>query len=179
MNPAEREATSRFAGFFFFATRFRASPWLMVKAERRLRTGGDRMTKEQKQRIEYLRGKGDSYAVIATALGISENTVKSHCRRNNLVAGCIAELSAESGDSCENCGKPLEHTTGAKRKRFCSDKCRLAWWNAHPEKMNQRAVYRFNCKRCGTPFAAYGNKGRKYCSHACYAADRFGKGAAL
>ena len=42
------------------------------------------MTTAQKQRIEYLRGKGDSYAAIAADLGISENTIKSYCRRNNI-----------------------------------------------------------------------------------------------
>ena len=29
------------------------------------------------------------------------------------------------------------------------------------------------CARCGKPFTAYGNAGRKYCSHSCYIADRF------
>lgn len=83
------------------------------------------MTGIQKQRIEYLRGKGESYAAIAASLGISENTVKSYCRRNNLGAGYITEQ--QEVDACDNYGKPLEHTPGAKRKRFCSDKCRMLW----------------------------------------------------
>ena len=37
------------------------------------------MTTAQKQRIEFLRDKGESYASIADDLGISENTVKSYC----------------------------------------------------------------------------------------------------
>ena len=41
------------------------------------------MNTSQKQRIEFLRDKGESYASIADDLGISENTVKSYCRRNN------------------------------------------------------------------------------------------------
>jgi endogenous inhibitor of DNA gyrase (YacG/DUF329 family) len=137
------------------------------------------MTDTQKQRIEYLRGKGDSYAAIAAALGISENTVKSYCRRNNLGAGYIAELPAKSEGSCENCGKPLEHTAGAKHRRFCSDKCRLAWWKDNRSRLNRKAVYQLKCVHCGGDFESYGNKERKYCSHACYVADRFGKGAAL
>jgi len=137
------------------------------------------MTGIQKQRIEYLRGKGESYAVIAAELGISKNTVKSYCRRNNLGVGYIVELPTESADACENCGKPLHHTPGSKRKRFCSDNCRLLWWKAHPENMNQKAVYNFTCPNCGIVFSAYGNKGRKYCSHDCYVADRFGKEVAL
>ena len=42
------------------------------------------MTTAQKQQIEFLRDKGESYATIAYDLGISENTVKSYCRRNNI-----------------------------------------------------------------------------------------------
>jgi len=137
------------------------------------------MNGTQKQRIEYMRGRGESYAAIAIALDISQNTIKSYCRRNNLGAGFISEQSALTQDACENCDKPLEHKPGSKRKRFCSDGCRLAWWNAHPESMNQKAVYSFVCSHCGAAFTAYGNKWRKYCSHTCYVAYRFGKRAAL
>ena len=133
----------------------------------------------QKQRIEYMRGKGNSYASIAAVLCIPENTVKSYCRRNNLGACYVSELPVQTEDACKNCGKSLEHTPGAKRKRFCSDKCRMSWWNAHAQSMSRRAVYDFTCGKCGAHFSAYGNKGRKYCSHACYTADRFGKGSAL
>ena len=42
------------------------------------------MNTAQKQRIEFLRGKGESYAAIAEELGISENTIKSYCRRNSI-----------------------------------------------------------------------------------------------
>jgi len=136
--------------------------------------GGKTMTAPQKERIKQMRGKGESYASIAAALNISENTVKSYCRRNNLGAEYIAE-QAMIDDNCDNCGKPLEHKQSSKKKRFCSDSCRLAWWNSHPESMNQRAVYSFVCSHCGAAFTAYGNKGRKYCSHACYVSDRFGK----
>jgi len=38
----------------------------------------------QKEQITQMRSEGFSYAKIAAALGISENTVKSFCRRNNL-----------------------------------------------------------------------------------------------
>ena len=42
------------------------------------------MTDAQKENIRYLRGEGLGYRAIAARLGISENTVKSFCRRNNL-----------------------------------------------------------------------------------------------
>lgn len=74
---------------------------------------------------------------------------------------------------CLQCGALLTQTPGRKRVKFCSDNCRTAWWNAHPEKVNRRAIYHFTCAHCGKPFTAYGNAKRKYCSHACYIADRY------
>jgi endogenous inhibitor of DNA gyrase (YacG/DUF329 family) len=130
------------------------------------------MTGLQKNRIGYLRGKGESYSTIAAALNISENTVKSYCRRNNLGAGFISDEIQPVGDACEHCGKPLTFTAGTKKKRFCSDKCRMAWWSAHPEAVNRKAVYRFVCPTCGSEFTAYGNAHRKYCSRFCYGQSR-------
>ena len=117
-----------------------------------------------RQRIEYLRSKGESYAAIADSLGISVNTVKSHCRRNNFGAGSIDNPV----NTCDNCGKSLIHTPGSKRKRFCSDKCRMAWWAKHPDAVNRKAIYHFTCAVCGTSFESYGNARRKYCSKACF-----------
>jgi len=129
------------------------------------------MTKMQKQRIAYLRGKGESYAAIADDLSISENTVKSYCRRNNIVVA-IKQEQPVATDTCANCGYPLTHTPGSKQKRFCSNRCRMAWWKTHPEAVNRRAVYRFVCPTCGTEFEAYGNMRRKYCSRSCFGAMR-------
>jgi len=126
------------------------------------------MTGKQKQQIETMRASGDSYAAIANALGVSENTIKSYCRRNGLATVYIKKEPATKSDGvCDCCGKPLTQTPGAKKKRFCSDKCRLAWWAKHPEAMNRKAVYRFVCPTCGTEFEAYGNANRRYCSRAC------------
>jgi len=116
------------------------------------------MTLIQKQRIAELRGKGTTYAAIALELGISENTVKSYCRRNKV------EFAA---NACPECGNALLHTPHKKQKRFCSDKCRLAWWAKNPQEMKRRAVYDFVCPRCKNPFTAYGNAKRKFCSVSC------------
>ena len=129
------------------------------------------MTTAQKQRIEFLRGKGESYASIAGDIGISENTVKSYCRRKNIFVTIKHEQPATT-NTCANCGCLLRHTPGAKQKRFCSDKCRMAWWKAHPESVVRKAVYRFTCPTCGEEFEAYGNANRKYCSRACFMAIR-------
>ena len=55
-----------------------------------------------------------------------------------------------------------------------SEKCRNKWWNSNLDKVNRKANYEFICPHCKKPFSAYGNKNRKYCSHACYIEDRFG-----
>ena len=134
------------------------------------------MTMKQKQKIAILRSKGDSYNKIAAELGIPVNTVQSYCRRNGLVAGCTTPKSEadDVADVCPNCGRLLIHTQGAKCKRFCSDKCRSAWWKVHPEALNRKAIYHFVCPKCGKAFESYGNAHRKYCSRACLADARRG-----
>ena len=127
------------------------------------------MTPQQRERITQLRGYGKSYAMIAAVLGISENTVKTFCRRNNLGARSVLE---QTNDACGNCGAPLMHTPGAKKRRFCSDRCRMAWWQTHPEAVNRKAVYQFRCEYCNAVFQSYGNANRKYCSPACAGAAR-------
>lgn len=126
------------------------------------------MTQQQKEKIIKMRRDGFSYSRISTSLGISENTVKSFCRRNNL-GGAYTEASVQKdGIFCRQCGTPLTQTAGVKQKRFCSDKCRMAWWKDHPEAVNRKALYTFTCSTCGREFKSYGNKNRKYCSRACY-----------
>lgn len=125
------------------------------------------MTDEQRKRIIALRREGAGYGRIATELNLSINTVKSFCRRNSLVA--------QTGEGvCEMCGKPIHQNPKRKRKRFCSDACRNKWWNAHLNLVKRKAVYTFTCPTCGKEFTTYGNRHRKFCSHACYIAHRFG-----
>lgn len=132
------------------------------------------MTDLQKSQITTLRGQGYGYATIASAVGLKKDTVVAFCRKMGLT-GTKAENNRISldADFCLHCGSVLIQTPGRKPMKFCSDKCRQAWWNAHPEKVNRKAVYSFTCAHCGKPFTAYGNAGRKYCCHSCYIANRF------
>ena len=111
--------------------------------------------------LEYRR-QGFGYKKIASITGYSVNTVKSVCRRN----------SEASEKRCLQCGNVLIQPPHRKEKKFCSDKCRMAWWNSHPERVNRKAIYHFTCAQCGQPFDSYGNDHRKYCSRACYAEAR-------
>lgn len=124
------------------------------------------MKDEQQRQIIALRREGAGYGSIASQLGLSINTVKSFCRRHSL-----ATPKAES--VCEQCGRPIEQTPGRKRKRFCCDVCRNKWWNSHLDLVKRKAVYTFTCPTCGKEFTVYGNRRRKFCSHACYIAYRF------
>ena len=142
---------------------------------RELPVGGGFMTGEQKEKIIRFRSQGFGYAEISRELGISRNTVKSFCRRNGLM---ISDNNPPlDKDRCRECGKPIMQQKKKKRRIFCCKSCREKWWTQHAGRINRKAVYTFTCAGCGRSFTAYGNKNRKYCSHSCYIADRFGGGA--
>lgn len=116
------------------------------------------MTDAQKEQVRYLRCEGLGYGAIATRLGISENTVKSFCRRNNLTG----VASKEPVVVCRNCGRPLPQYPKRKQRKFCSEACRRAWWKLHPELIHKAAFYPATCAHCGQEFQSYGNRKRKY-----------------
>ena len=133
------------------------------------------MTDHQKTQIMELRAAGKGYGSIARTLGLSQNTVKSFCRRNSIHESGVEPSSAFTGEvaHCENCGQEIQQIAKRKRKRFCCDKCRNEWWNKHLDQVKRKAVYEFKCPHCGKTFQTYGDKRRKYCSHECYIAARF------
>ena len=126
------------------------------------------MTNGEKVQIVQMRKRGLGYAEIALSLGLSVNTVKSYCRRSGVKP--LEKKTAQSGDVCRQCGSVLKLTSGRKRKRFCSDACRLCWWHAHRElSPNARTAV---CASCAKVFVT--DRMQKYCSHACYIRTRFG-----
>ena len=78
------------------------------------------MYKQQLDKLNNLRLQGYKPKFIATVLDISINTVKSHIRRHPVIPNTLI---------CEYCGKPVLQNEGRKAKRFCSDKCRITYWN--------------------------------------------------
>ena len=132
------------------------------------------MTDTQRAQIIALRKKGQGYKKIAKLTGISENTVKSYLRRKQISDDILAR-SIQAG-VCPTCGATLICIPGKKPKKFCSDRCRMRWWNTHLDQVNRKANYDFTCPACKKTFTVYGNANRKYCCHACYIADRFGGG---
>lgn len=132
---------------------------------------GDIIVKEKHEsEISRMRQAGVSYGKISDILGISINTVKSYCRRNNIKPIDKATIKP---DVCLNCGKVIVQNKKTKRRKFCCLECKTTWWNSHPEAVNRKANYELRCASCGKTFISYGNKGRKYCSHECYINARF------
>lgn len=139
------------------------------------------MNDMQKSKIINMRAEGFGYRLIAKELDISENTIKSFCRRNNLTrSDQIVPTSMPNHPIekvlCKNCGKAVPQNDKRKKKQFCSDKCRMTWWNSHREEVHHKNIVTKVCPGCKNEFQVYGKTDRKYCSHACYITDRFGGG---
>ena len=133
------------------------------------------MTDIQRRQVAEYRNAGCGYTQIAKLMDISVNSIKTYCKRHGL-GGTLGNSTPVNNSKCRcaNCGKDVNQLPGRKMKRFCSDSCRMMWWNHHQEKVNRKANYEFTCKHCGKHFIAYGNANRKYCSHECYIEERFG-----
>ena len=112
------------------------------------------MKPQDKIAIDNLRMEGKSAGDIALILHLSPNTVRSHIRRHHDIP---------NARRCKTCGAFVAQPTGRREKKFCSDKCRMDWWNSRPEQINKKADYTLVCEECGKEFESYGNNRRKYC----------------
>ena len=121
------------------------------------------MTLQNKIAINNMRLEGHSPSVIAATLGLSAGTVRSHISRHPNIPNT---------KFCKQCGKPVLQKESRREKKFCSDACRMLWWNTHQEFVNRKAYYNLTCEYCGKEFEIYGKKNRKYCCRACYVASR-------
>lgn len=118
--------------------------------------------REQAEALRMVRA-GVGYKKIATQLGLSANTVKSFCRK--ATAGME---NTENDTVCMNCGKAIVQLPHRKKKMFCSDRCRMQWWNSHRDQVLHRTSFKVTCRFCGKEFESYGKKPRVYCSRECY-----------
>lgn len=131
------------------------------------------MTPEQKEAVVQLRLQGLGYKAISSSLSLSVSTIKSYCKRHELIKG---NSKVALQDYCLSCGRVLEHRPSKKKKRFCGSSCRNKWWNSHLDEVRRKAFTNHVCQNCSQAFQSYGNPKRLYCSHRCYIAYRFGGG---
>ena len=129
------------------------------------------MTQEQRQEIRRLRAMGEGYKRIGAILNLSVNTVKSFCRRDREEDKPSIEDQPDDCVVCLRCGQTIVQISGRKRRLFCSDACRVAYWRkqAKPKAQLRR------CLNCGRLLLGNDSR-RKYCDHACYIEHRFGEG---
>ena len=133
------------------------------------------MTNQQKEAVLQLRSKGLGYTEIARQLGLSVNTLKSFGRRYGVpslyrVSGIEAGEQQPNLNGCKQCSAALIQTPHRRKKSFCSDRCRYAWW-MHNRALSQSATPN-KCPSCGKLFVA--RNSQRYCSHTCYVTARFG-----
>ena len=90
------------------------------------------MFPQQKERVARYWVSGAGCSKIATALGLSVNTVKSFCRRNSVEMHNQTETAPDKymevvcTDRCPQRNVVLRQMTGRRQKRFCFHKCRMA-----------------------------------------------------
>ncbi len=139
------------------------------------------MQKQQKShQVLKLRQKGYGYKSIANILNINRDEARNECKKNNLIGygqqvrdAVIEPINIQR--ECLYCGKEINTQERRGRKsKYCTEKCRRAWWSENNDKKNKMAWYTFTCKHCDKEFKAYGNKNRKFCSIRCSIDYRFG-----
>ena len=75
------------------------------------------MDQKIKNKILQMKDNGDGYKKISSELNISIGSVRNALKEK------------EDSSFCRHCGKKLSFTPGKKRKIFCNDSCRYAYWN--------------------------------------------------
>lgn len=131
------------------------------------------------KQVQSLREAGYSYSRIAAVLGVPKNSVKSYCNRFGIHLGPRDPDSSVDGIlHCKQCGLVIESGYQSTGRKFCSTECRMRWWNAHRDRATSKTARVTVCANCKKVFRSYISEHRKYCCHACYIADRFGRGDA-
>ncbi len=138
------------------------------------------MTDEEKNRVLELRASGKGARAISKVINVPENTIKTFLRRHSFKDVPIVpepiKYEPKKEPKCKMCKAVVTRFEGKRPRLFCSDHCRMQWWKEHPEEVNRKAIYAYECAYCHKAFTAYGNSTRKYCSHECYVNDRYGGG---
>ncbi len=79
------------------------------------------MTDKEQRIIKNLRADGYSMMDISLLTSVPYNTIKSYFRRH--------KEALPKYTKCLNCGMEIKVIKGHKIKRYCSDRCRISYWN--------------------------------------------------
>lgn len=129
---------------------------------------------EKMEQVLLLRKSGMSNRKIAEYTGVSYEKVRYQCKKDDCDSIPVDEELPEkikTREACAYCGKPImQNDSRGRKRRFCCDECRRAYWHLHrvEEKQRPKAIYTKVCAYCGKVFEVYGDKDRKYCSRAHY-----------
>ena len=124
------------------------------------------MTKSEKETVLSLRQQQYSFSAIAQATGLPIGTIKSFLSRCHgkkeppVTAPCVTVEHSH----CRECGSPLKQVEHRKARSFCSDQCRVAYWNKHRDLSDRASAHQQTCGICGRVFYTYHGQ---YCSRAC------------
>lgn len=123
------------------------------------------MTQDEKQKITELQKQGLKYPTIAKLTGLNINTVKSFCKVHPVNA---TDTQPGTVAFCKECGRPVVVREKCKPRQFCSDACRVKWWNGHRTEVKHKKMSTFVCRQCGVKFTRPGRTAHHYCSRECY-----------
>lgn len=124
-----------------------------------------------KELILAYREEGLSYNEISNRAGITSDYARSICSRERRKK---KQQEKPVIGICRFCGKKLTYTLGAKKKEFCSDKCRSDYHNER----NAHKPYLRVCECCGGEFISYGFPKKRFCSRECQTLGMRGKRSA-
>lgn len=129
------------------------------------------MNEIHRQKIKKLRDLGYGYLRISEQLGISPNTIRSFCKKEN-IAGYIKVGEQLKGKDnlveCKQCNKKFYQIAGRKKKVFCSSACCSVYWTIHKDKQRRLVPQKYQCLICGKEYYEYPLRKRKFCSRECY-----------
>ena len=117
------------------------------------------MSLNRKDLIFAYREEGMTYREIAEKTGVSEQFCRTVCSRANRKQ----KADTPPTGMCRYCGQQLFHTNGAKKKQFCSEHCRNAFYN----RVKMRKSYIRTCEYCGKDFVSFGYPKKRFCSREC------------
>lgn len=120
------------------------------------------MTDIEKLKIDELKQSGYSYSQISKELSIPIGTIKTFIMRKR------------ETNTCLNCHREIVSIEYHKKKKFCSDKCRLDWWSRNRDKLKLKTLIEYDCEYCHKKFKAPRSAKRKFCSTACFVKSKVG-----